>query len=378
MADEVVFSLMEHHFGRAGAAVVVARHRVPVGARVEEAEDVAFAHFADAPVPREGVGFADVAHHGVDARGALRIADVDDVMVAVVEHRADEVVEAAVDAHEHRGGGLLDDVRLHEEVACLADEELAGLEPQLEVAPVFLAEFVEARGELLAERFNIGLNIVWLIGDFEAAAEVNELEVFEMLCGFEQHVGTAQEHVHIEDVAAGVHVQPVHFDARGLHDALHVAKLVDADAELAVYMPGGDFRVAAREDVRVDADAHGHGVAIDMPELVEDADVVNVDVHSVLDCFFDFVNAHAVGGVNDFFGREACAQADFDFFNGDGIQPSPEAFEYFQDVGVGEGFAGIFDFNVRAFECADEPLVLVLHLGGVINIEGGVVLFGEG
>ena len=68
------------------------------------------------------------------------------MVVRIVEHRADQVVQARIHAGKYRGGRLFDDIYPHIEVAGPADQELARFEHQTQVAPVITAEILEAPG----------------------------------------------------------------------------------------------------------------------------------------------------------------------------------------------------------------------------------------
>jgi len=84
--------------------VEVGGHLEPVSAGVIKYEVVPFSYFIDGAIPGEGVGLADIADDGIVLGLAVGVADVIDTMIGIVEHRTDEVVEAAVDAD--KGGGI--------------------------------------------------------------------------------------------------------------------------------------------------------------------------------------------------------------------------------------------------------------------------------
>jgi hypothetical protein len=72
-------------------------------------------------------------------------------MIGIVEHRTDEVVEAAVDADKGGGIGCFDDVDLGDEVAAFADQEFTGLEPNLQWAAAGIRMAGEGGGYLLRQ-----------------------------------------------------------------------------------------------------------------------------------------------------------------------------------------------------------------------------------
>ena len=88
-------------FGAAELAIVLEAHRVAVGARVVEDEEVAALDFGQGP--RDGelvVVLAERARHVVDVvAGAVLLAEDGDVVVGAVERRPHEVGHAGVHAH---------------------------------------------------------------------------------------------------------------------------------------------------------------------------------------------------------------------------------------------------------------------------------------
>jgi len=226
-ADEVVFAVDNQHFSRSVARVVVRGHGEAVGAGILEAKQVADVQRVDLAVPAEGVGFADVSHDSVNLGSAQRVADVEDVVVGLVEHGADHVVEAAVHASEDRGSGLLDDVGARQEVAGLADQVFARLEHQGQVFSHFLAKLVELLAHHLPKLRDVRFDVLGFVLDLEAAAEVDVLELVEFPGHVEEDVRSGLEDVHVEDVGAGVHVYADDVELEGRRKSLYQRHLVD-------------------------------------------------------------------------------------------------------------------------------------------------------
>ena len=86
-------SVMDEHFGRAVATVVVARHHEAVRTSVGECQHIAHTHFVQRAIPSKRIRLADVANNRVDARRTCWIGDVRDVMIGVVEHRTNQMIQ---------------------------------------------------------------------------------------------------------------------------------------------------------------------------------------------------------------------------------------------------------------------------------------------
>ena len=70
-ADEVSLTVFDKDFGGFVPGVEVGGHLETIGAGIAKDEVVPFADFADAAVPGEGVGLADIADDGIAARFAV-------------------------------------------------------------------------------------------------------------------------------------------------------------------------------------------------------------------------------------------------------------------------------------------------------------------
>ena len=130
-ADKPGFPVFDEDFGRFIPGVKIRGHFKTIGAGVAEDEIISFADFVDSTVPGKGVGFADIADDGIAFGRSVRVADILDTMIGVVEHRPDEVIESAVDADKGGGVRLFYDIHFSDEVTAGADEEFTGFEPDL-------------------------------------------------------------------------------------------------------------------------------------------------------------------------------------------------------------------------------------------------------
>ena len=95
-----------HHqdLRRSEPGIVIRGHRKTVGPGSEKGQDVPFAYRGNLAIDPEGFGFADVAPYGVDAGLARGSGQVDDWVLAILEHGADQVVEARI--HTGKDGGV--------------------------------------------------------------------------------------------------------------------------------------------------------------------------------------------------------------------------------------------------------------------------------
>ncbi len=259
-ADEVGLTVFDEDFSGFVPGVEVGGHLESVSTGVIKYEVVSFSYFVDGAVPGEGVGFADIADDGIAFRLAIGIADIVDTMISIVEHGADEVVEAAVDADEGGGIGCLDDVDFRDEVAAFADEEFTRLEPNLQGAAAGIGMAFEGLGYLLRQLLDIRFRVAVFVRDFEPAAEVDEFQVIEPGDQIEEDVDAFDEDVGIYDLAACMDVKIGHFELVLVDEVKDFVDLVNGDAEFAFVMTGRDLEVAAGHDIGTQTDADGIGL----------------------------------------------------------------------------------------------------------------------
>jgi len=170
-----------------------------------------------------------------------------------------------------------------------------------------------------------------------------------------------------------MHVKAFHPDVVGLDYPQHVPELVDGDAEFRINVAGLDVGIPPAYQMRINPQANWHLVAVLVAEFLQDGNVVNIDVNTLFDAPFYFIEGHTVGRKKDGFGVKTGFKAQFNFLDGNGIQACPNAFEQLQDGQVGIGLAGIFDFQISVGKSLLKPVVLVYDLVGIVNIKGGIV-----
>ena len=317
-------TVFDEDFGGFVPGVEVRGHLESVGSGIIKYEVVPFSYFIDGTVPGEGIGLADIADDGITPGLAVGIADVVDTMIGIVEHGADKVVEATVDADEGGGIGCLDDIDLSDEVAGFADEELAGLEPNLQGTAAGIGMTFEGLGYFLGEQLDIGFRVAVFIRDFEPAAKVDEFQVIEPGDQIEEDLDAFDEDVGIYDLAACMDMEIGYFQLIFFDEAQHLFDLVDGDAELAFIMTGGDLEIAACHDARAKPDANGMGRAEFPAEFFEVREAIDVDDDTEGLGLFDLVEADAIGGIEYPFRREAGMEGELHFIDGAAIDVCAE------------------------------------------------------
>src|SRR6185312_101181 len=313
-ADEVCLAVPDEDFRGLETGIEIGGHLESVGAGIVENEIVTFANFIDGAVPGEGVGLADVADYRIAAGFAFRIADIDDAMVSIVEHGADEVIEAAVDADEGSRIGLFDDVDLCNEAAAFADQEFAGFEPYLEAAGAgrfagggphcSVRVVVEGLFDFGGEVCDVRFPVPFFVGHLEAASQIEELKLAEFRDEIEEYFDAFYKYVDVLDLAAGMDMKIGDVEIVFFYEVQDLVDLLDGDAELAFIVTGGDLEVAAGHDVGAETDAYRVGVTEFPAELLQVGKAVDIDDDAERPGLFDLVEADAVGGIQDPVGRE--------------------------------------------------------------------------
>jgi hypothetical protein len=98
-----------------------------------------------------------------------------------------------------------------------------------------------------------------------------------MFCNAKHHFQAGNKHIHVFDIAAGVHVNAFYLEAGGFYNAFNMPHLVHRYAKLGVDMAGAHFVMAAAHNMRVEADADRIRTAELIAELFQYGDVVDVD-----------------------------------------------------------------------------------------------------
>ncbi len=298
-------------------------------------------------------------------------------MIGVVEHRPDQVVETTVDAHERSGGGLLDHIDPGDEETAFADQEFAGLEPDLEGPSAGVGVAGESLFDLLGQQFDIGLDVAGLDGDLEPAAQVDEFEFGEMRDDVEEYPDAAYEDVDVGDLAAGMDMKVTDAELVSFYEGQDPVDLVDRYAELAFVVTGGNFKITARQDIGSQSDADGITMSISRAKLFQVGQAIDIYDDPQVAGFGDLVETDAVGGIEYALRGEAGVEGEPDLVDGATVDICAEGADPFQDIDIGEGLAGVEEKGIAMAEGGGQLLVLFFYLFGVIDIEGGAVFFCE-
>src|SRR5690606_23898249 len=283
-----------------------------------------------------GIGLTDIAHHGIIAFPALGVGYVDNFMAGAIEHGADQMIESGIHTGKDRGSRLLYHIDLGQEITGLADQEFSGFKGQGKVPSIFLAEFVEPGGEFPAQLLDIGLYVPLFVGDLKATAEVDELQVAEILGGFEQDLRGIEEHFNIQDIASRVHMDPIDVHVCQFHDSQQMGNLVYADTKLGVDMAHGNLGVSPGHHVGVDSDTY-RDVRMLSPKLFQNGKVVNVHLYPKGRCLFDLLQGNPVGGEYDGSRVKTCQEPQFHLLDGHSVQATAQMIHEPEDIDVGEG-----------------------------------------
>ena len=80
-----------------------------------------------------------------------------------------------------------------------------------------------------------------------------------------------------------------------------MGQLVNGNTEFGVDMPRGYLCIPSGQNMRIDADTHRNGIAIDMAKLFQNGYVIDIDPYPKACAFLDLLNGNAVGSENDVF-----------------------------------------------------------------------------
>ena len=130
-ADQLCLPVFYQDLGGFETGIEIGRHFEAIGAGISKYQVVAFSDLANRAVPGKGVRLADISYNGVWLPGPMWVADIFDLVIRVVEHGADQVIETAV--HTDKGGSprLFYHVHLRNEITAFAYEEFSRFEPYL-------------------------------------------------------------------------------------------------------------------------------------------------------------------------------------------------------------------------------------------------------
>ena len=208
-------------------------------------------------MPEPVTGLAYRAHHLPGCRRACAQTHRLDAHPGLVQGRAHEVVHRSVDDAEILALAGLEVEHLGQHHAGVAHQRAAGLQQHFAMA---MAACVHARQHARDQILRTRRCLVG-VGDAQAAAEIDVRELdadrFDRFDEIKQTVQRIEVGLDLRDLRADVAVDAHHVDARQACGMLvRGQSLFMRDAELVAFEPGGDVRVRAGVDIRVDAQAH--------------------------------------------------------------------------------------------------------------------------
>ena len=374
-ADQMRLSVLDHHFRRFEAGVEIGGHFESIGAGIIEGKIVAFADFIDGAGPGEGIRFADITYDRVLFRRTVGVADIFDPMVGIVEHRADQVIEAAVDADECRSCRLFDHIHLGDEIAGFAHEEFAGFEPYLKGSSSRIGVIGECLFDGRGQQGNIRLYIAVLVGNLEAAAQIDEFQFFEMRDDIEKDFDAFDKNFNVLDFAARMDVEIRNVQIVLLNDLQHLIDLIDGNAKLAFIVASRNLQVAAGHDIGAEADTNWVAVTELLTEFFEIGETVDIDGNPERLGFLDFVEANAVRGIQYPGGGKAGMESQFHLIDAAAVDICSDLADIFEDVDIRECLTGVEEKCIAALESRCQFMVLFFYLFGVINVKGSSEFF---
>jgi len=357
-----------HHFGRLVTGVEVRGHLEPISAGIIENEVIAFMDFVDGAIPCEGVGLANITDDRVSFWRTVGVADVLYPVIGVIEHGADEMVEAAVHADEGSSICLLHHIDPGNEIAAFADHELARLEPDLQGTAAGIGVAGECFFHFSGQQLHIRLHVTVFIRHLETSAQVDELQVAELRYNVEEDLNAFYKNIYILDLAACVDMEIGYAEVVLLNDIQHFIDLIDGDAELALVVAGGDLQITACHDIGAKTDAHRIAMPKVQAEFLQVGKAVYIDDHTQALRFNDLVKRDTIGGVEDVPGGKACLDGQFYFIDGAAVDIGAEAADIFKDVDIGEGLAGVKEPGLAAAESGGQLVVLFFYLLCVVDV----------
>jgi hypothetical protein len=273
--------LLEHHLRAERAGVVGRGHDPPVGADEADRDHVAAARERQLARDREEVAALAKWADEIDLRLLPLVArvppDEGGRVLGAVEHRAQQVVHAAVADDDRFAAGLLHVQDARDEGADRADQVTARLEDQ---GRVELPGDVGERSRVSAE---IGCRAA-AVGNAEPSTGVEVAEPDPLVREPAPELGgtrsRSENRLGVEELRADVEGDPDRLErVVGRRTAENFRRLIAVEAELAAGAPRGQVFVAAAFDVRVQPDGNGCSPAKgarrggDLVELLDRLDV---------------------------------------------------------------------------------------------------------
>ena len=215
------------------------------------------------------------------------------------------------------------------------------------------------------------------IGDAKPAAKIQPGDLMAIGAQgpgeFRHHLERGLVGGEICQLAADMHIDPDHFDARQIgRTGIDLPGARDRDAELVLGLAGGDLGMGLGVHVRVDADgdagcaAHGGGDAGELFQLGLAFDIELADV--VVEAQPHLCLGLADAGEDDPAARDVCGECTAHFAFGDHVHARTQPRQSGEHGLIGIGLHGVGDEMVHAGERFLEDPVVTLERGGGIDI----------
>ncbi len=254
------------------------------------------------------------------------------MVVRAVKYRTDQLRESGVATGNQIAVIVLQGIDLNQQITGFGNHVFAGFETQFEFTAVFVAEFGKEAGDFRAHFHVVDPFFVRFVGDFEAAAEVEEAQVGEIFGRGDAHQRLhALVHGFVLNTRTGVLVEPDDFQVvfrRQFPDFVH---LVEQDAEFGDIAGGHQAFIFAVTDVRIEAQAE-FAAGKRLAELGEAGDRTDIHQHALFVNHVHFGFGQVVCGVDDAFARESGFQPQDHFARRYGIQIRARLVQQFQDA----------------------------------------------
>lgn len=376
-ADQVGLAIHHEHLGRLKPRVEIGRHFKTISPGIAEYQAIPFPHLTEGTVPGKGVGFANVTNHGIFLQRPGRIADVLYVVIGIVEHGTDEVVETAVHTYEGGGGGLFDHIDLCHKVAAFTHQEFTGLEPYLQGPAAGIGMGSECFAYLLCQQVDIGFHIPFLVGHFKTTTQVDKLQLFKVGYYIKQYFNAFYKNIHILDLTAGMDVKIADTQVVFFDDCQYLVDLVDGDTKLTFIVTGRYLEVAACHDVGAQPKPYGIGMPIGLAKFVEVGQAIDIDDDAQFFGLGNLAEGNTIGSIQDPFRWEAGMQGQFGFIDGAAVYIGAERAYIFKNIHIGQCLTGIKENGIAFTESRGELLILLFYFFRMVYVQGGAVFGGQ-
>ena len=110
-----------------------------------------------------------------------------------------------------------------------------------------------------------------------------------------------------------MHVNTGNIKIGAFNNALNVAKLVNGNTKLTVYMAGGDFIITTRHYMRIKADTYRISIAKPVAKLFQNRNIIYINVYAKFFYFYYLFKVYTIGSVQNMVLIKARHQAKFYF-----------------------------------------------------------------